>query len=63
MDKPFYKSKTFWFNVASFGAAVAENFGYTGVVPDAWQPFILPATAGINILLRFITRGPISLRR
>jgi len=60
-SKPFYKSKTFWFNVVAFIVAILANFGYTGEVPADWQPFILPAVIVANLILRFVTKQPIGL--
>jgi len=49
--KPFYKSKTFWANVLVIGG---HYFGY---LPPQVTPYVL---AGANILLRFLTVGPIT---
>lgn len=56
--KPFYQSKTFWWNLAS-GVAVV----FWGDV----KPYVSPEIAGTvvvvgNMLLRFITSEPISLK-
>ena len=60
--KPFWRSKTFWFNVLAFVVAVAAAFGYTGELPADWQALVPAAVAIINIILRFITREPVRLR-
>ena len=59
--KKFYQSKTFWFNVLAFVAAVAASFGYTGELPAEAQQFVLPAVFLINVLLRFLTNQGIEL--
>ena len=50
--KPVWKSKTFWANLLA-GVAV-----YAGFLPPKIAAYAVP---GVNILLRFITVGPISL--
>lgn len=57
MSKNIFKSKTFWVNVLSGGAALlAGPFGIH--VPTE---VAIPATAAINIALRWITRGPVHI--
>lgn len=53
--KKWYLSKTLWFNVAAFIAAALAAFGYEGTLPDNWVPFVVPAVAIINAILRLIT--------
>lgn len=62
-SKPWYMSKMFWFNVLAFAAAVAVSFGYTGQLPAEWEQYVGVFVAVINILLRFVTKTPITLRR
>ena len=50
--KPFWKSKTFWAN------ALIAGSHYFGYLPAQATPYVL---AGANILLRFLTVGPVSL--
>ena len=62
MSKPFYASKTFWFNVIAFVVlGVLPNFGFVPVVPAGWEPFVLPVVLVVNLILRFITKQPISV--
>jgi anti-sigma-K factor RskA len=63
MTKPkaIWKSKTFWFNVLAFVAAVAGLFGYTGELPADLGQFVLPAVFLINLALRYFTKQPVSL--
>ncbi len=35
MDKPFYQSKTFWFNILFVIVGLAGYFGFTDYQPDA----------------------------
>lgn len=53
--KKWYESKTFWANVVMAGAlAVQSKYGF--VVGPEIQGFLI---AGINVLLRKITKQPI----
>ena len=62
--KPFYYSKTFWFNVLALIVAVANAFGFADFQAD---PDVLQLAVGIvalvNIGLRFITKQPITWKR
>ena len=56
--KPFYKSKTFWFNVIC---------GVAALLFSDIKPYVSPELAGIlaaagNLLLRYVTTGPIALK-
>ena len=65
MKKPWYKSKTVWFNVLTIGGAVLS--GVAGLLPTL-QLLIPPEvyaitlfTIGVgNIVLRTLTTGPIN---
>ena len=50
--KSIFRSRVFWFNVLTCGAHFA---GYIPV------PYTVPAVALINIALRYVTVGPVSL--
>lgn len=62
--KPWYKSKTVWFNILTVGGAAAA--GVLGLVPTL-QPLLTPQTyqlvlfavGAINVVLRSITETPI----
>lgn len=62
MAKPFYASKTFWFNVLALIVMVANAFGFAGFEPDASVTeigtFIIIA---INLVLRLVTKQPLKL--
>lgn len=51
--KPFYKSKTFWANTIAVGA------NYVAAAPPKYA---VPALAGLNVLLRFLTTQPVSVK-
>lgn len=63
--KPWYKSKTIWFNILTIGGAVAA--GVVGVVPTL-QPLLSPEAYSItlfvvgmvNVVLRAITTEGLS---
>lgn len=57
--KPFWKSRTFWVNVAGGAGAVLNGPG-GAVVPPEWLALAL---AGINLALRFATKVPVSVSR
>ena len=49
--KPFWKSKTMWFNGLAGALSVADHLGGLGV----GGPWFLPVVAGLNLFLRSIT--------
>lgn len=59
--KPFWESKTFWINLISFVAScvmLASDQQLFGIDPAIYTAII----AGVNIVLRFLTTGAITLR-
>lgn len=66
-SKPWYRSKTVWFNILSIGGAILG--GVVGLLPTL-EMFIPPVAYAItlfalgvgNIILRAITTGPINWR-
>jgi hypothetical protein len=58
MKKPFL-SKTMWFNTAAVLLSVANSYGR--VLPDVDQNVQVGAIAGVNLLLRLVTRQPLDL--
>jgi hypothetical protein len=59
--KPFYTSKTVWFNALTIITVIATMFGY---VPDQelaenTSAILLSLTPLINLALRFVTTKPI----
>jgi hypothetical protein len=57
-DKKFYASKTFWVNLIAGIALVVQGVNGNWVVSVETQASIL---AGLNIVLRFITKGKVTL--
>ena len=61
VKKPWWKSKTIWFNVLTIGGAVAT--GLVGLLPTV-QPLMSPAVysvilmvvSTVNIILRAVTK-------
>ena len=61
--KPFYTSKTFWFNVLAGVVAVAGVFGYGSWQPDSNTVEIIGViVAAVNIVLRFVTNQAVGLK-
>ena len=62
MDKPFYKSKTLWVNGISFVVAVLFALGLVEPeLPSDLEQFVVPVVFLINLVLRFVTKEPVSL--
>lgn len=62
-SKPFWQSKTVWFNALALVVLVAEAFGYADFQPSAE----LPAAATVvvillNLVLRLVTSQGVRLR-
>jgi membrane-bound metal-dependent hydrolase YbcI (DUF457 family) len=61
--KPWYESKTFWFNALFLLSAVAAYFGFADFKPDANVTELAGVVvAVINIILRFITTKPVTFK-
>jgi hypothetical protein len=66
--KPWYKSKTVWFNILTIGTAVAT--GLTGVLPllevvltvEQLQVALF-ITGTVNVALRAVTNSPIEWKK
>lgn len=56
--KPFWQSKTFWFNVLA-GAAELPGNPIGGLIPPG---VALPIVLAANLALRFVTKTPIVVR-
>ena len=61
--KAWYRSKTFWFNVLALICIIASRFGYTGELREDWQLWASLIVAIINLILRFVTKQPITIKR
>ena len=63
-SKPFWESKTFWFNLLALAVAIATAFGYDRFKPSPdVERIALGIVAVANILLRFLTNKGIHVRR
>jgi hypothetical protein len=61
MEKPFYASKTLWTNIVMLVATVSTAFGLDlGLNPEAQVAIVGTVMSVVNIILRFVTRAPIS---
>lgn len=63
--KPWYKSKTVWFNILTVGGAVAAGLGGSlpalgPVLPVETYQILLFVIGSVNVALRAITNGPIN---
>ena len=59
ITKPFWKSKTLFFNVLAALVIVAGMLGYADFVPDADVMALVVAVA--NVVLRLLTRQPVAV--
>jgi len=57
MKKPWYKSKTVWFNVLVTASTVLS--GVVGFIPSTYAGAIVAVNVA-NVVLRAITNGPIN---
>lgn len=57
--KKAFVSKTMWFNAAAVLLSVANTYGK--VLPDVDPNVQVGAIAGVNLLLRLVTRQPLDL--
>lgn len=61
--KPWYLSKTFWFNALYLVLGVATYFGWLDFKPDTNTIELASVVvAVINIILRYVTTVPITLK-
>ena len=52
---PFYRSKTFWFNLLTIAIAVAALFGFQDFQPSSsTQDIILLVVGVVNLVLRLL---------
>ena len=56
-SKPWYVSKTIWANLVAFAATVAVIAGVdVGLTPEVQAEIVAAVLAGVNIVLRLITK-------
>jgi hypothetical protein len=61
IPKPFWSSKTLWINLIALVAAISTAFGVDlGLDPEAQIAIVGTVMSVINIVLRFVTKAPIS---
>jgi hypothetical protein len=58
MEKTFLKSKTLWVNALVFIGTIA---GIKELAPDLSEEIVIAGLAVVNIVLRFLTKDPITL--
>jgi hypothetical protein len=62
IPKPFWASKTLWINLIALVAAISTAFGVDlGLDPEAQIAIVGTVMSVINIVLRFVTRAPVSI--
>ena len=59
--KAIWQSKTFWFNLVTGLTIFLALPELTAVLPDGSLPYVGLGIAGLNIILRYVTTGPVSL--
>ena len=63
MEKPFYESKTLWFNVLFGLVALAGVFGFADFQPsENTVEIVAVLVAAANIVLRLVTKQPIAIK-
>jgi hypothetical protein len=64
IGKWFLNSKTLWFNILALAVGIAQAFGFAGFTADPQiAEYITVGVAVINIILRFVTKQPVSLSK
>ena len=61
MTKPIWASKTFWLNAVTMLAGVLAMFGFDFLNIELQGEVVLVAVTVANVVLRFITKTPVSL--
>lgn len=60
--KPFYLSRTFWFNALAFLLLIASAFGFTDFQPaPEVHEYAAMVISLVNIGLRLLTKRPVTL--
>ena len=60
--KPWYMSRTMWFNLLNVGLMIASLTEIINIIPVEWVDYWLAAVAVGNILLRMDTSRPLVLK-
>lgn len=62
--KPWYQSKTIWANVIVIVVAIGLYLqAQPGVIPDQYAVYFAAFLGSLNIILRFLSDQPVTLRR
>lgn len=62
MNKSIFASKTFWANIVALVATVSTAFGLDlGLDPESQVAIVGTVMSVVNIVLRFITKDPVSV--
>lgn len=59
MEKPFWQSKTVWFNLVTAVLAVLALPEFVHLVPTSWLPYIGLVSAIGNTVLRSVSTQPL----
>jgi len=59
--KPWYQSKTVIANLILLGVAVLSLSELTAILPEGSLPYVLGVQSLLNLVLRFVTVGPVSV--
>ena len=60
--KPWYKSKTFWFNILSTALVIAAMPEFANVLPSSMAPWLALGVALGNMVLRSITNTGVTMK-
>lgn len=60
--KPWYKSRTMWFNLLNVVLMIASLTEIINIIPVEWTDYWIAAVAVGNILLRMDTSKPLVLK-
>lgn len=60
--KPWYRSRTWWFNAVTGGIAFVMLPEVTAILPPEWIKWIAFVNVAGNMVMRSITAGGLSLK-
>ena len=58
--KPWYQSKTMWFNLITIAVTVAGSPELAAFIPASWLPAIASGIALVNLILRTVTNTAVT---
>jgi hypothetical protein len=59
-SKPFWQSKTLWWNALAIVVTVAGSTAFQALLPANWMAYDAAIVSVGNIVLRFVTTQPIT---